>query len=79
MTPSELKKWLKSPESESSGWSKNDGSGESIGHESGRKIIEIMKKNPKKNPEGYDQGKSLFCETKSESRTKREMISNVNR
>jgi hypothetical protein len=64
MSPSELEKWLKSPESESSGWSKNDGSGESIGHESGRKIIEILKKNPKKDPEGYDQGKSLFREKK---------------
>lgn len=33
MTASELEKWLKSEDSTSSGWSKEDGSGETIGHE----------------------------------------------
>lgn len=33
MTASELEKWLKEEESEASGWSKDDGSGETIGHE----------------------------------------------
>jgi len=33
MTPSELKEWLGSDESAGSGWSKDDGSGETIGHE----------------------------------------------
>lgn len=33
MTPQELKKWLKEEESEGAGWSKDDGSGETIGHE----------------------------------------------
>lgn len=55
MTPSELEDWLKTEDSTSSGWSKDDGSCESIGHDSGRKIVEIMKKNPKKDPEGYDE------------------------
>jgi hypothetical protein len=33
MTPSELKEWLSGSASQESGWSKDDGSGESIGHE----------------------------------------------
>ncbi|PMD61835.1 uncharacterized protein K444DRAFT_380290 [Hyaloscypha bicolor E] len=55
MSASDLETWLKSDDSTSSGWSKDDGSGESIGHESGRKIIEILKKNPGRDPEGYDE------------------------
>ncbi|KAI9744394.1 MAG: hypothetical protein M1818_001923 [Claussenomyces sp. TS43310] len=55
MTAAELETWLKEEDSTSSGWSKEGGSGETIGHESGRKIIEILKKNPKKDPEKYDQ------------------------
>lgn len=55
MTPDELEAWLKEEQSETSGWHKADGSGETIGHESGRKIIEIIKKNPKKDPSGYDE------------------------
>lgn len=54
MTPQELKDWLGSDESAGAGWDKDDGSGETIGHESGRKIIKILEKNPKKDPEGYD-------------------------
>ncbi|MCJ1334800.1 hypothetical protein MMC09_000065 [Bachmanniomyces sp. S44760] len=55
MSAQELEEWLKGEASQGSGWSKDDGSGESIGHESGRKIIEILKKNPKKDPENYDE------------------------
>jgi len=33
MTPQELKDWLGSDESAGAGWSKDDGSGETIGHE----------------------------------------------
>lgn len=33
MTAQELEDWLKTEEAESSGWSKDDGSGESVGHE----------------------------------------------
>nr|POF19974.1 hypothetical protein CFP56_52223 [Quercus suber] len=55
MSASELKDWLGSDESAGAGWDKDDGSGETIGHESGRKIIAILEKNPKKDPEKYDE------------------------
>ncbi|KAI1449601.1 hypothetical protein F5Y02DRAFT_428862 [Annulohypoxylon stygium] len=55
MSASDLETWLKEELSESAGWSKSDGSGETIGHESGRKIIEILKKNPRKDPDKYDE------------------------
>ncbi|TKA62755.1 hypothetical protein B0A49_10456 [Cryomyces minteri] len=55
MNADELTEWLGSDESAGSGWSKDDGSGETIGHESGRKIIGILKKNPKKDPQKYEQ------------------------
>jgi len=55
MSVSELKEWLETEESQTAGWSKSDGSGESIGHESGRKIIKILEKNPDKDPEEYDE------------------------
>ncbi|KAI5927887.1 hypothetical protein F4810DRAFT_162003 [Camillea tinctor] len=54
MSASDLEAWLKEDSSQSAGWSKDDGSGETIGHESGRKIIQILQKNPKKDPEAYD-------------------------
>lgn len=78
MSASELKEWLGKEESAGAGWDKDDGSGETIGHEryaaamrcvlsvhqlelycspefSGRKIIEILEKNPKKDPSKYDE------------------------
>ncbi|KAI4257285.1 MAG: hypothetical protein LQ352_001697 [Teloschistes flavicans] len=55
MTSSELDSWLKEEQSESSGWSKDDGSGETVGHESGRKIIQILDKNPGKDPDKYEE------------------------
>ncbi|KAK4550201.1 hypothetical protein LTR36_003168 [Oleoguttula mirabilis] len=55
MSADELQEWLGSEESAGAGWSKDDGSGETIGHESGRKIIEILEKNPKKDPSKYDE------------------------
>ena len=42
MTPKELDKWLQTDESRSVGQS--DGGGESKGHESGRRIVEILEK-----------------------------------
>jgi hypothetical protein len=48
MTASELSSWLETEASTSSGWSKNDGSGESVGHASGRHIVRILEKNPDK-------------------------------
>lgn len=43
MQPAELEKWLETEESQSVGWSK-DGEGESVGHHSGRQIVEIKRK-----------------------------------
>ena len=43
MTPKELEEWLQTDESQSVGQS--DGGGESKGHESGRRIVEILEKN----------------------------------
>lgn len=56
MTASELETWLKSAESEGAGWTREGGS-ETIGHESGGKIVKILKSNPGKDPEGYAEGK----------------------
>lgn len=53
MTASELEKWLQSDDSNSAGWTKDGGDGESVGHDSGRKIVEILKSNPNKDPEKY--------------------------
>ncbi|KAI0789459.1 hypothetical protein C8Q75DRAFT_718318 [Abortiporus biennis] len=47
MTVEELQDWLNNPES------KKAGTG--VGLESGHKIIEILKKNPTKDPDGYDE------------------------
>ncbi|KAJ0107667.1 hypothetical protein J7T55_010272 [Diaporthe amygdali] len=55
MTPSELEKWLKSDESSEAGWRKDGGDGKSVGQDSGEKIIEILKANPKKDPEKYTE------------------------
>ena len=43
MTPKKLEAWLQTPESKKVGF-KEDGEGESVGHESGRKIIKILAK-----------------------------------
>ncbi len=53
MTASELETWLKSKDSGEAGWSKDDDSGETVGHESGRKITEILKSNPSKDTNKY--------------------------
>ncbi len=42
MTPSQLEKWLKTEESKNTGW--DSGDGEAIGHKSGKKIIDILRK-----------------------------------
>jgi len=46
MTVSELKKWLGTQESRSVGWKGKDGNGtgESVGHASGRRIVTILGK-----------------------------------
>jgi hypothetical protein len=42
MTPKELETWLTTDESQQVGWGKDDG-GESVGHESGRRIVQIKR------------------------------------
>lgn len=48
----ELERWLKTPESKNAGWTNGD-SGETVGHDSGRKIVAILKANPDKDPNKY--------------------------
>ena len=43
MTPSELERWLETDESQAVGFKDDDG-GESVGHESGRRIVAIKHK-----------------------------------
>ncbi|MFG2127351.1 DUF3140 domain-containing protein [Streptomyces sp. NPDC048751] len=43
MTPGRLEKWLETDESRSVGQSKGDGDGESVGHASGRRIVELLR------------------------------------
>jgi hypothetical protein len=43
MTPKELERWLGTDESREVGWGGEDG-GESVGHESGRRIVQIARK-----------------------------------
>lgn len=51
MTAPELEKWLKSESSEEAG--AGGESGETVGHESGRKIVDILKRNPNKEEDKY--------------------------
>ncbi|KAK2053382.1 hypothetical protein LY76DRAFT_639049 [Colletotrichum caudatum] len=56
MTADELESWLKSDDSNSAGWPKDDadeGGGETVGHDSGRKIVEILQANPDKKEDEY--------------------------
>ncbi|KIW87666.1 uncharacterized protein Z519_11640 [Cladophialophora bantiana CBS 173.52] len=61
MTADELEEWLEGSASREPGWSKDDDSGDTIGHErailadSGRQIVEISRKNPGKDPSKYDE------------------------
>lgn len=45
MTPAELEKWLDTDESKEVGWKGEDGkgSGESVGHKSGKRIVELLR------------------------------------
>ena len=42
MTPAELEKWLRTEQSRSVGWTR-EGEAESVGHESGRRIVAIKR------------------------------------
>lgn len=55
MTAEELEKWLEDP--------KSTKAGTGVGIESGHKIIEILRKNPDKDPEKYDEvSNSTHCD-----------------
>ncbi|KZT01164.1 uncharacterized protein LAESUDRAFT_731534 [Laetiporus sulphureus 93-53] len=54
MTADELQEWLDDPKSEKAGTG--------VGIESGHKIIEILKKNPDKDPEKYDEVKTFWSD-----------------
>ncbi|KAF4508051.1 hypothetical protein G6O67_004484 [Ophiocordyceps sinensis] len=55
MTAPELETWFKSDDSQSAGWPKGDDGTESVGHDSGRNIISILKSNPDKDPDKYTE------------------------
>jgi hypothetical protein len=44
MSPATLENWLATPESSEVGWH-HDGEAEAVGHQSGRRIVEIKRKN----------------------------------
>jgi hypothetical protein len=51
MTADELETWLNDPQSRKAGTG--------VGIESGRRIVQILRKNPTKNPDAYDQVRTL--------------------
>lgn len=53
MSAKELEDWLKEESSESAGWGGE--SGETVGHESGRNIVDILKRNPQKKADKYTE------------------------
>lgn len=55
MTASELDKWLKSDDSTSSGCTNGNSGGETVGHNSGTKIVDILKRNPDKKKDKYTE------------------------
>ncbi|KHN94506.1 DNA-binding protein [Metarhizium album ARSEF 1941] len=55
MTAAELEEWLKSDDSKAAGWPKQGNGEESVGHDSGRKIVQILKDNPQKSPGKYTE------------------------
>ncbi|PWN99573.1 hypothetical protein FA09DRAFT_328380 [Tilletiopsis washingtonensis] len=50
MSVKELEAWLETEDSQGAGWGDGD---ESVGHQSGRKIVDILQRNPKKDPSKY--------------------------
>ncbi|KAI5847161.1 hypothetical protein DFP73DRAFT_544399 [Morchella snyderi] len=52
MSSGELSEWLEEDASIFSGWTK-DGTGETVGHQSGRHIVNILENNPDRVPEKY--------------------------
>jgi len=55
MSAEELENWLKTGDSESSGWKNSSDDTETVGHESGTKIVDIIRRNPKKDEDKYTE------------------------
>ncbi|KZT50131.1 hypothetical protein CALCODRAFT_216518 [Calocera cornea HHB12733] len=55
MSAEELEEWLKTESSTGAGWQGGSESGETIGHESGRTIVDILKRNPSKDANKYTE------------------------
>ncbi|KAL9935038.1 hypothetical protein V8E36_006114 [Tilletia maclaganii] len=53
MSADELESWLESDDSKGSGWGGEGG--ETVGHNSGTKIVDILRRNPDKDPEKYTE------------------------
>ena len=43
MTAGEMEKWLATPESNEVGWRAHEGDAEAVGHESGRRIVQLLR------------------------------------
>ena len=54
MAPRELEDWLQTEKSQSVGWGKGDG-GESVGHQSGRRIVALKRKTQDEYDELYKE------------------------
>lgn len=60
MSPRELEQWLETPESREAGWKRGDG-GESVGHQSGRRIVELRRTRAENLSEGdYDHMRKVI-------------------
>ena len=58
MTPKELEAWLKTQKSIGAGIMK-EGATESVGHDSGRHILDILKRNPNGDEGNYTEGRCI--------------------
>ena len=66
MSADELETWLDDPQSRKAGTG--------VGIESGRRIVEILRKNPEKNPDGYDEVRARPPSPPSPSRSSTEHL-----
>ena len=56
LTAAELERWLATPESREVGWKAHEGDAESVGHESGRRIVALLhKRQADYTPDDYAQ------------------------
>lgn len=53
MSVDELTKWLETEDSKGAGWTGDNEGGETVGHDSGNRIVDILKRNPDKSEDKY--------------------------